>query len=287
MLPRWYRSRWFWLGLLGLVLWVGGWIASFSLGTGHAWSWSGSTQRYFLSHGGGWMGIGTGPSMAVRYPGFTSASGWRHSKWALQTREKIAWLPPVQVTIEQGTTCIWIHYSFGVAAWSVAWLVPLAGRSLPRRARPPRFPGSQRRWFASPFLWAGIPGFLILLALWIDSSHYRSYGSWRWTRSPATKPNYLGFGVESNRGQVAAWAGRPSEGFLSRNQTTGYLGIRQKSSGTSSLPGSGATKGRSRVKTTYLALTGIYLVLWSGLAATWQYRQSRLRRTPGQTARHP
>jgi hypothetical protein len=277
MVPRWYRSRWFWLGLLGLILLIGGWITSFAGSSGHTWMWSSARQRYFVSHGAGWIGAGTGESMAVRYPSYPGSRGWRFSAWNIHLRDRVPWLPPVQLGIERGNIVIWIHYSFCLTAWSIAWLVPLACRSLPRRTRPPRFPGTPRPWYASPFLWAGLPGFAILLGLWIDSSAYRSYASWRWSRAPDTKPDYLGFGIESNHGQIATWAGRPSEGFLSNSQETGFLGLRQKSYGTITLPGSGSSKGKARYKTSYLAVTGLYLILWSSLAATWQYRQSRPR----------
>jgi hypothetical protein len=280
MTPRWYRTRWFWLGLLGFVLWVGAWVGSFAGGSGHAWNWSGSKRYYFFSHGGGWMGAGVGESMAVRYPSLKGMNGWRHSKWNLQVREKVSWFPPVQFKIEQGNTSLWIHYGVWIATWSVAWLVPLACRHFPRRSRAPRFPGSPRRWFASPFLWAGLPGFVMLIVLWLDSSSYRSHASWRWTRGLRVQPRYLGFGVESNRSQVAVWAGLAYEGFLFRSQKTGPSGDRLKSTGTFFLPESKVRKGARRFQTSYLALASIYLLLWAGMAASWQYRQSRLRHRP-------
>ena len=278
MTPRWHHTRWFWLGLLGLVLWVGAWVGSFAGGKGHVWSWSDSRRHYYFSHGGGRIGGGIGESVTVRYPALKSMNGSRHSTWDLKREKAVSWFPMVRFKIEDGNANLWSHYSIWIAGWSLAWLLPLVCRSLPRCARSPRFPGSPRRSFTSPFLWAGLPGFVLVVMLWIDSSTYRSSVNWKWTRGFKIEPHYLGFGVESNRGQATIWAGRAYEGMYFRNTKPGLFGERKQSTGAFFQPDSKSRKGARRFQTSYLALTGIYFLLWACAAASWQYRQSRLRR---------
>ncbi|MEK7951547.1 hypothetical protein [Luteolibacter soli] len=275
MRPPWYRSRLFLLGLFGLALWTGAWMQSYARGRGDVWNWNGPTRFYFVSHGGGWMGLGTGESISVRYPAILPTNRWDHRKWDLKYSDRTSWFPPVQTRFDREEKNLWIHYSFWITAWSVAWLIPLAARYLPRRARPPRFPGTPRRWFTSPWLWGGLPGAIVLIALWIDSATYRSYASMRWTR--AAEPDYVGLGVESSAGHLAAWAGRPTQGLFSRTKQTGYSGFRQKSQTLTPPPATASKPGIRRFHTTWLTLASTYFILWLALAATWQYRQSKQR----------
>ena len=277
MTPRWYRTRWFWVGLLGLVLWIGAWVGSFAGGKGHLWSWTDSKRRYYISHGGGRIGGGFGESMTVRHPSLKTLNGYRHSTWDISRDKPVGWLPTVKFQIENGNASFWTHYRLWIAAWTIVWLVPLVCRSLPRRVRPPHFPGTRRRWFTSPFLWAGLPGLAILMALWLDSTTHRSFASWKWTRGYKIEPNHLGFGVESNRGQAAIWTGRAYEGKFFRSIKPGLFLERNPSTGGFFLPDTRSRKGTRTFHTSYLALTGIYLLLWATSAALWQYRQSRLR----------
>lgn len=278
MTPRWHRTRWFWVGLLGLILWVAAWAASFAGKDGHVWSWNNHRHNCFFSHGAGWIRGGFGESQLVRYPGLRgSLTGWRHSTWDLSRQKKDPWFPSPRVKIEQGNARFWTHYSLWTAAWSIAWLVPLICWHRPRRIRPPRLPGTPRRWFTSPFLWAGLPGFIILVTLWIDSSTHRSTLSWKWTRGYKVEPNYLGFGVESNRGQAAIWTGRPYQGKFFPTIEPGLSHERKPSTGDFFTPDAKPRKSARTLHTTYLTLTSLYLLLWATPAALWQYRQSRLR----------
>lgn len=277
MIPRWYRTRWFWAGLLGLILWIAAWAGSFAGGKGHTWSWTTSKRHYYVSHGAGWIGCGIGESMAVRHPSLSALNGWRHSTWGVGSKNEERRLPTVQFGIAQGNASLRTPYSTLIAAWSIAWLMPLVCRSLPRRNRPPRFPGTPRRWFTSPFLWAGLPGCIMLVALWIDSTTHRSHASWKWTRGYKVEPSYLGFGVESNRGHAAIWSGRAYEGTYFRSIKPGLFHGRKPSTGAFFSPDAKDRKGARNFKTSYLALTTTYLLLWASAASIWQYRQSRLR----------
>jgi hypothetical protein len=274
MIRRLLRSRLFWFGLLGLVLVVGAWGKSIWAARGQVWGWSNPARYWHASHGGGWLMAGTRDTSGYRlHPSYRPRHGFRHGYWDPAAR-KMTWFPPVRLEWVTGGANFSIHYGALTAIWLAGWLVPLIGRNLPRRTRPPRFPGTPRRWWANPILWGGLPGALLVVALWLDSAGHRSYVSWRWVM-PADQ-RYLGFGLESHRGRIVGWAGRAYEGLFTRSRPTGFSGFRRKSTTLSASPETAARRDKRRFEISYQPVTGLYLAAWAALAIGWQRRQARL-----------
>jgi hypothetical protein len=269
-LKRFYRSWSLWGGLLGLLLLVGAWCQPYVTGRGGTWMWNPTGGRaYYVAHGAGLVSLGSYVGWGA-VPAGTPRRNFRYSTWAIHDQNRSGWFPPVSFEFLPSSNGAVLHlrHWFLVSAWLAMWLPWWCARHGRRRARPPRFPGTVRPWYGSPALWAGVPGAVLLIAVWVDSTRHRSYVDWSWA-TPGGR--YVGAGVESSSGRVAGWVGRPYR------KTPGVQHFRQKQ--LAAKPPETAAPPREKTKRRFrfdhLTVTAAYGILWLGVFAGMEVRARR------------